>query len=79
MTTRENNGKTSRLRMRLELEDGPQRIATIAGIANTYAITQDLGRTAQEFGAERRTLERLIQEHPDLMRALGAVRSTFSR
>lgn len=68
-------GQTSDLRSALSHPD-PQVVADfIQRIARSYGSTRDLGRTAEEFGTRRRTLERAIQDFPDLKAAIDRARN----
>lgn len=68
------SGEISGLRASLKHVDPQVRTDFIAQVAAAYAETQDLGRTAERFGAKRRTLERAIRGDQDLAAAIQKVR-----
>jgi hypothetical protein len=68
-------GQTSGLRTSLAHPDPAVQADAVAKIAASYGETQDLTRTAQFFGCERRTLERAIQDFPLLRAAIGEIRN----
>jgi hypothetical protein len=47
----------------------------IAAIVQSYGENRDLTKTAAALGAKRRTLERAIQDFPDLSQALSEIRA----